>query len=429
MPRPKLPTPLVTSSTIGQVRPQGHPLPELWRIYLESADARNLSRSRLYSLRRTAELSRSLPDFPQWGEIYEWLTRLMSAGRAGTTVRLHFWDLASLFNWAIASNFSAYNPLYKKKFKVPEPPRRAIWNIHESWPLLLATAGDDARARAWLGVLRFTGLREGEALGLHASDFEFDGARWVLRVRRQRSQHTLDTTEALKTTTSRRQIEVHPSLVPLIAPVLDLAPASVRVGKGGGSRVDSPLLFPYRAADLEAMIAKLRAVLPNDFTENNAWHVFRHTCAVEWYRRGREVVQISVVLGHASIAYTQKYLRGFLGNDPTRGFFDGMDDAPSFAAGSARMRAAPVPSEARESAEGRRATQENLKLGPIGVVKPRAVSSAATAAKGGAPPGAVEKRRAGSARTPPTPQSSSNPSPVATTTEQNRTTQKRKNAL
>mgnify|MGYP001596015384 CR=1 FL=1 len=411
MPRPKLPTPLVTSATIGQVRPMGHPLHELWRIYLESADARNLSRSRLYSLRRTAELSRSLPEFPQWGEIYEWLTRLMSAGRAGTTVRLHFWDLASLFNWAIAANFSAYNPLYKKKFKVSEPPRRAIWSIHETWPALLATAGDgqsleSTRARAWLGVLRFTGLREGEALGLHATDFEFDGGRWILRVRRQRSQHSLATTEALKTPTSRRQIEVHPSLVPLISPLLDAGAASVKVGKGGARLEQTPLLFPYRTIDLERMIAKLRAVLPDDFTENNAWHVFRHTCAVEWYRRGREVVQISVVLGHASIAYTQKYLRAFLGNDPTRGFFDGMEAAPSFAAGGARMG---------------RPEQQAMKLGPLNVVKP--------VMKGGAPPGAEKAKGPGALPRPRAPLSSSNPSPVAKTTEQNRTTSKRKNAL
>lgn len=396
MPRPKLPTPLVTSSSIGQARPLGATLPELWSTYLESADARNLSRSRLYSLRRTAELSRSLPDFPQWGEIYEWLTRLLPT-RAPTTVRLHFWDLASLYNWGNAANFVGYNPLYKKKFKVADPLRRAIWNIHEKWPELLATAGDDERARAWLAVLRFTGLREGEALGLHATDIEQrQGATWLLRVRRQRSQHTLETTEALKTTTSRRQIEVHPALVPLLRPLLASGPASVKVGRGGGATIETPLLFPYRALDLERMIAKLRVVCPDDFTPDNAWHVFRHTCAVEWYRRGREVVQISTVLGHASIAYTQKYLRGFLGNDPTRGFFDGMDETPAYERAPTPPAPAPV--------------QRAMPLGPLNAVPN----------KGGAPPGA-EKRRAGPGATGPAPQvvqSSSNPRAVASTTEQ-----------
>jgi hypothetical protein len=89
--------------------------------------------------------------------------------------------------------------------------------------------------------------------------------------------------------------------------LLQLGPAKVKVGHGGQKQVEAPhgLLFPYRENDLNRMMRGFRAVAPLAFPKGRAWHVFRHTLALEMNRAGKGDQDIAEALGHASTATTR----------------------------------------------------------------------------------------------------------------------------
>ena len=369
MARQGMPMPLVRAGTVGSVRPLGDSLAGLWRKYLGFLRAQGVSASHLRNNERTAALSAPLGEFPEAGAITQWLQNMAAKP---STVRLHLWNLHACYAWSLANNHTAINPAYKLRWKRPAPQRHAVWEIETLWPKFLGTVADE-RERALVAVLRFAGLRIGEALALRPVDVWRHVAPWEIHVAGQRNAHALERSETLKTVQSRRAVEVRPELRALLAPVFAREPftAAARVGRGGGSWVETELLFASRANDLARLMAGFREVDAGAFPADDAWHVWRHTFAVELWRWGRSELQISQALGHVSLEYTAGYLRSLAGGRATKGLFAGMD--------------APAPWSASP------AVQRGLPLGPLNAVQ---------TTKGGAPPArGREKRRAPEAAT------------------------------
>lgn len=73
---------------------------------------------------------------------------------------------------------------------------------------------------------------------------------------------------------------------------------------------DQPWIFAHRATrNWEAPLgfATYREILPTKLESHWAMHRLRHTCATNWLRSGMALEKVQKLLGHASIAQTQRY--------------------------------------------------------------------------------------------------------------------------
>jgi integrase len=324
---------VVGGSTVPLDERKGpQPVSSLWELYFAHSSFGAYRRHTQHNVRRTAALCAvlRLGEFPAPGDVAIWVSRLRELpGRRGArmssrTVGLHRDNLHKMFAWAQACGKGwtqdLGNPVNRNlcPFRREAPLRVALRSVDDVWPFLLATAGegkgaDVARRRAFLGVMRYLGLRRGEALSLRACNVRLDGGGMAVEVTHQRDP---DSFVLLPTKTPRavRTLPVRAELFDLLTAVLKLPTARVRVGLGGcdGER-EVPFLFPFRTIDLNAMMLGLRGASRDDFPPGDAWHVFRHTVAVELSRKGAPIEEISEWLGHVSIAHTQNYMRTLVG--------------------------------------------------------------------------------------------------------------------
>jgi integrase len=317
-------------------------------------------RSTIRNHLRTRKLLRlcNVPEHPSKMRLQLWSEQLRSLGLSDGDVDLHLRNLSAVFTLGNLHGLVAGNPvaLLEK--------RRVVWapvgleRIRERWPEFLAVAGDEL-TRAFLGVLRFAGLRKGEALGLRWSDLTvpdpgagrptwaqvalrggstvqgrapivvprgnrsarrsqksaarpatqgllFSGA--YLRVVRQREVGQRDPAP-LKTEASKRRIPLRQPLVDLLLPVAAEGDA---------------LMFPFGRKRLGAMARALQAVDPKAF-KTHPFHAFRHTLAMELVEAGKPVDQIRRYLGHASTAATERYLANLAGAPVGAGVVGGLD--------------------------------------------------------------------------------------------------------
>lgn len=309
--------------------PQG--VSSLWELFFAHSSFAAYRDTTQVNFRRTAALTAQLRlgERPTPGDVQIWISRLRALpgkrGRkmAATTVGLHRDNLHAMFVWAQHSGkgwtSQLGNPVAASlcPFKREAPMRRALRAVDDVWPFLLAAGGDggtpwSARERGFLAVLRYLGLRRSEALALTRGQVtNVDGVMHVSVIaQRQPDDWSVGPT---KTPRSVRTLPCRPELAALLARVVKLPDPTVRCGLGGGDSRQVPFLFPFQEAHLKDLIARLRGVSPDDFPGGDAWHVFRHTVAVELSQRGAPVESISEWLGHVDISHTQTYLRTLTG--------------------------------------------------------------------------------------------------------------------
>lgn len=303
-------------------RPRGEPLSKLWDEYLRDGLHQHAP-STLRTIHRTRELARTLQDHPTPREIAAWLSSLYAAGYGAGTVRLFRDWLHAVFAYSNATGAAIGNPVALSPWRAPKPHRQAIRGVSAVWPFLEAVALDVREAAYW-GVMRFAGLRPGEARGLLVTDVLRSPLlpSWQLSVTKQRGPGSLACAEFPKTDTSLRRVEVCAPLKVLLAKTLKLGRPKVRVGRGGGEVVISDLLFPYRINDDSDGISRLRGVCPADFPPGDAFHVFRHSFAVECVENGVALEDLQLMLGHSSLKDTSTYISSLVGRGPRKGVLD-----------------------------------------------------------------------------------------------------------
>ncbi|MFT3836722.1 MAG: site-specific integrase [Myxococcaceae bacterium] len=319
-----------------RVGPQ--PVSSLWELYFAWSGFSQHSASAQKNMKRTAALCAQLglAGQPSPGDVAIWLERLRQLpGRkarlmSGNTVTLHHDNLHALYEWASAmgKGWSTGNPVNKRlcPFRRGTPLRVAIRNLDETWPFILSAAERDVRWRGFLAVMRYLGVRKGEALALRADDFtRVDGHMWC-RIERQR--HAANWETRPPKFNSVRKLVCRRELVQLIEPVLKRGEPVVGVGYGSASTRQVPFIFPFREHELQEMLEVLRGRLPEDFPKGDAWHVFRHTVAVEMELKNVPLQRVSEWLGHKSLRQTEKYLRSIVGQRVDASILDYFDEAP-----------------------------------------------------------------------------------------------------
>ena len=329
-------------------RARGMPLGELFETVLRLVWSAPTFRDKTRrNARRSRELARALPDHPSPADVLAWCSS-MRATFGEATVYLHWKTLRAVYRYGADLGLTTGNPAALVPVRKPSSTPAPIVNIAELWPSILA-AGEDPRERAFLGVLRFAGLRRGEALGLTADDVNTYATPWRLEVVRQRPNPNDLRATLPKTPASARELAVREPLRLLLADVLALGPAYVWTGKGGQRPERVPWLFPFREAQLAALGERVRERAPLAFPAGDLWHSLRDTLAAELRHAGKTTGQVSEALGHTSEYVTRTHYLGAFGRTVPAAVFDGLDPppdaggAPTVAAAGAPRRSKAVP--------------------------------------------------------------------------------------
>ncbi len=329
------------AKTLPVYQPAGATLAELGELFLAQLCA-GKAPSTLAGVRYCLALAtkgaaqvRPLPSHPTPKDVARWLSELRTGGGrdggplADGTVSVLRGHLMHLYRAAQACGWCTANPVAHVPFRRVVPQRRALKDVHGIWPWLLGVCATQ-RERALLCVLRFAGLRRGEALGLEWR--HVDAVAGYLTVDQQRRRpNSLECTRVLKSEAARRRLPMRRELADALAELRREGNAQVWTGHGGQTLHTTELCFPFRADELAALGARLRGVAPADFPEGSLWHVFRHTVAVELWTAGKGEETIRQFLGHASLEKTAVYLRSLMGARVGASAIEGLDPPPESA--------------------------------------------------------------------------------------------------
>jgi integrase len=299
-------------------------LAELVGWYLDaektSLKARTL-RGRRNQLNRAV---RSLPARPTSGDIRAWLAgRVERREVTGRTANLVLKNLGRVYRLARDLRYPGLLNVVAavKPFPVVQEKPKALPDPARDWPKCLA-ACRDVRERAFLSVMRRSGLRPSEALGLEPRHVDLQ--RGTLAIEQQRGEDSAGI-GTLKTDTSKATLKLHPETAELLRQVLadrrarekGLRPAGEKPRRGHAA---ATYLFPYYAGELQGLMARLRAAVPEAFQKREvgsrggaAFHVFRHTFATALANAGMRETDLQLLLRHKSLATTQVYIGAIRG--------------------------------------------------------------------------------------------------------------------
>jgi len=387
MPRPASVVPVLRWTPAGDTRhaASGLPLQELWdEVERYVWNRPGVAGKTAANRRRTRELSRALPDHPTPRNVVDWMVSLDAIFAPGT-VENHRKGLMALYRFGAELGLCSGNPAACVPSRRPDPKPHAIVNIKELWPQFMAACRDD-RERAFLGVLWMALLRRGEALGVFVEDVNTTTTPWRLNVVRQRpNPNKLGHTKP-KSLHSCKELPIREPLRRLLAPVLAEGRQVVRVGRGGGGRLEVPYLFPYRERDLDDLMARLRAVAPLAFPPGHkAWHALRDTGAVELRLAGKTRAEVSEMCGHSSEAITSQHYLSVHGRSVSAAIIAGLDPPRrrrrAGVGGAEAARTAPAPRRSTKATTTKQGTPctattktqrslPGLSVGPL-ITKPR----------------------------------------------------------
>lgn len=243
-----------------------------WDTWLRAANRPATTRYlRLYHLRRFAL---DHPAVSPWQVDLELLLDwLASFDWSAETRRSYRASLRCFYSWAlltgrVADNPAARLPAIRADRGQPRPAPESVYTA--------AVRAADQRVRLMLRLARLEGLRRGEIARLHTADLERDLAGWTLRVHG-------------KGGVTRR------------VPLLDDLAEQILTGPAGFvfPGRDSGHLSPHYVGKL------MSAALGPDWTA----HPLRHAFATHAHQAsGRDLRVVQELLGHASVATTQRYV-------------------------------------------------------------------------------------------------------------------------
>jgi site-specific recombinase XerD len=184
-------------------------------------------------------------------------------------------SIRCFFAYAELAGYVARSPgMLVRRARCGEPPPRALSDVEVERLLQVAGRGE-ARDALLVRLLLATGLRLGEALGLEVQDVDLE--RSTLAVRKAKGDRP-------------RTAYVPTELVQQLAEWVER-----RTGR----------LFPISARHAQRVIGEFA----REAGVVASAHALRHTLATRVYRRTGDLGVVQRVLGHASVATTQRYAR------------------------------------------------------------------------------------------------------------------------
>ena len=199
----------------------------------------------------------------------------------------------------------------------------------------LLRAAEGLRYRPVLVLIAATGLRRGEALGLHWSDVDLDNGTAAVRGTLGRVGGRLVISEP-KTDRSRRTVPLSPAVVAMLkAHKAEQAAERLHAGNQWApqhahtaSRCRDALIF---ATELGGPVDPRNALRTIELAAEKAGvgtvgvHTLRHSAAVAWLEAGVHIKAVADLLGHSSIAITGD-VYGHTSDDTARAAVEGLTD-------------------------------------------------------------------------------------------------------
>ncbi|MGZ4408276.1 MAG: tyrosine-type recombinase/integrase [Gaiellaceae bacterium] len=227
-------------------------------------------------------------------DILALISSLRRRGYAGATICGVLIPLSRLFAHAVRRGVIGVNPI--SKLDRSERPRisrreRPVLNSDEIGRLLEAAS---PRYRTLLATAIFTGLRQGELLGLHWRDIDFDNQVIHVRTALDRKQRDVQP----KTHHAVRDVVLMPALARALQQHQAEAPFADPDDYVFATRVGTP--FHYASLARRAF----KPALKKAEIQPLRWHDLRHTFASLLIAGGANIPFVSRQLGHSSSQIT-----------------------------------------------------------------------------------------------------------------------------
>ena len=227
-------------------------------------------------------------------DILALISDLRKQGYSGTTIVATLTPLSRLFNHAVRRGLIEVNPV--SKLDRSERPRvsrqeRPVLNPEEIGRLLEAAA---PRFRALLATAILSGLRQGELLGLHWRDVDFNNE--LIRVRTALDRKRRDVPP--KTQRAVRDV----ILMPALADALRQHKTKTRFSQPDDYVFTTRTGTPHHAAHIGRRA--LKPALEQAGLQHVRWHDLRHTFASLLIAGGANITFVSRQLGHTSSQIT-----------------------------------------------------------------------------------------------------------------------------
>src|SRR5665811_2197041 len=205
-----------------------------------------------------------------------------------------------LTRWRPGGRGGSWQPFLAHLGSRPERHRVIALRVEQRAPRALSLterttlidACDRLRDRFLLSLLKDTGLRIGEALGLRHEDV--DARRGMVTVRQR-----LNVNHARAKSWSR-EVPVDPSLIRLYSDYLHVEYGTLDCDYVFVNLWAEPRGRPMTYASVDRLVRRLRVRTGIEFTA----HQFRHSYATDLLRRGVAPEIVQKLLGHASISTT-----------------------------------------------------------------------------------------------------------------------------
>jgi integrase len=224
---------------------------------------------------------------------------LQASGLSGWTIRNALVPLGRILAHATRHGMIADNPLRRlERWERPRVVRREMRILApDEIDALLAAARPTYRTL--LATAIFTGLRQGELLGLQWADLDLDAG--LLHVRRQLDRDGVYTEP--KTPRALRTVVLMPALVELLHELKRNSPYAGSTDPVFATRTGRPM--HYRNVSRRGLAAAVeKAGLNGPGEPRLRFHDLRHTNAAVLIGHGLNVVFVSRQLGHATAGFT-----------------------------------------------------------------------------------------------------------------------------
>lgn len=236
------------------------------------------------------------------GDAEAWLAWTAERGQKASTRRLR-WSYLNVFGeWLVDEEMIARNPF--RTVKPPKPPRRTPRPLsRDEVAAVLEVVGDDLRDRLIAILMVQQGLRAMCVANLQMEDMDLDG-RWMRIVGKGGHERTLwitdETWEALAAYLAAYPCETGPV-------VRAWRPTGTTTGTGELVASGRPLTPASVSKFMSGWMYE--AGVKQGPWDGKSGHALRHTAATDMLDEGADIMDVSAMLGHASVGTTMIYTK------------------------------------------------------------------------------------------------------------------------
>jgi integrase len=235
--------------------------------------------------------------------VRKWYAEAMRGSGGKTSIAQSYRFMRTVLNAAVRENAIPKNPCNIPGAGADRAKERTVATIDELAALVDAIT---PRYRAAVLLAAWCGIRRGEVVGLYRDDVDLEaGTLTVRRNRVELLESPVAFDKAPKSDAGKREINIPPHVLPILAEHLDTwaGPERVFVGRTG---------HPMRGDTIRQAFtrARNRVGMPG-FT----FHDLRHTGQTLAAATGATIKDLMKRLGHASDAAARRYLHAVEGRD------------------------------------------------------------------------------------------------------------------